>query len=153
MESECSTCEWWRPIDGYTKSESEMVCLFCYLNGHSRAREEGKCFEYKRRRERARKQVPGTIPKSDSQKMDLIHNMERPNNPFKAGISHDVMQMALQGEFDGLPGTSDLTVAEIAEVLCTTQKSVSNAIFFIKKKTGYIVPHAKMVGGRERKEW
>lgn len=99
------------------------------------------------------KQVSGTIQKSDSQKMDLIHNMERPNNPFRAGISHDVMQMALQGEFDGLPGTSDLTVAEIAEVLCTTQRSVYNAIFFIKKKTGYIVPYVKMVGGRERKEW
>lgn len=79
--------------------------------------------------------------------------MERPNNPFRAGIAHDVMQMALQGEFDGLPGTSDLTVAEIAEVLCTTRESVSNAIVGIKKKTGYIVPYVKMVGGRKRQEW
>ena len=80
-------------------------------------------------------------------------NLIRPRNPFRPGIAHDVMEMALQGEFDGLSGTSDLTVVEIAEVLCTTRESVSNAIVSIKKKTGYIVPYVKMVGGRKRQEW
>lgn len=78
--------------------------------------------------------------------------MERPNNPFRAGIAHDVMQMALQGEFDGLPGTADLTVKEIAEVLCTQRENVANAISVIKKRTGYIVPYVKVIGGK-RKEW
>ena len=66
--------------------------------------------------------------------------MERPNNPFRAGIAHDVMEMALQCEFDGLPGTADLTVKEIAEVLGTPRENVANAISVIKKRTGYIVP-------------
>lgn len=79
--------------------------------------------------------------------------MERPVNKFRPGIAHDVMEMALQEEFDGLPGTSDLTVTEIAEVLCTPRESVSNAIVAIKKKTGYIVPYVKMIGGRRRQEW
>lgn len=85
--------------------------------------------------------------------MNLTCEMERPHNPFRPGIAHDVMEMALQEEFDGLPGTSDLTKVEIAEVICTTPESVSNAIVGIKKKTGYIVPYVKMVGGRKRQEW
>lgn len=80
--------------------------------------------------------------------------MNRPINPFrKGGIAHDVMEMALQEEFDGLPGTSDLTVDEIANVLCTTRKSASNAIVAIKAKTGYIVPYIKNIGGRRKREW
>lgn len=80
--------------------------------------------------------------------------MERPNNPFRAGgIAYEVMEMALQGDFDDLPGTSDLTVTEIAEVLCMSRKSVSNAIVAIKKKTGYIVPYVKVAVGRERVVW
>lgn len=80
--------------------------------------------------------------------------MERPNNPFRAGgIAYEVMEMALQGDFDGLPGTSDLTVTEIAEVLCTPRESVSNAIVAIKKRTGYIVPYVKVAGGRKRVVW
>lgn len=79
--------------------------------------------------------------------------MERPKNSFrKGGIAYDVMEMALQGEFDGLDGTDDLTVPEIAEVLCVDRHSISNAISAIKKKTGYIVPYVKMAGGR-RPEW
>lgn len=80
--------------------------------------------------------------------------MNRPINPFReGGIAHDVMEMALQEEFDDLPGTSDLTVDEIANVLCTTRKSASNAICAIKAKTGYIVPYVKAVGGRKREKW
>lgn len=80
--------------------------------------------------------------------------MERPNNPFRAGgIAYEVMEMALQGEFDGLPGTDDLTVDEIAEILCADRTSVANAIVRIKKKTGYVIPYIKMIGGRRGLEW
>lgn len=80
--------------------------------------------------------------------------MERPHNPYrKGGIAFDVMEAALQEEFDGLPGISDLTTAEIAEVLGTTREAIANAIVSIKKKTGYVVPYVKMIGGRRRREW
>lgn len=68
--------------------------------------------------------------------------MERPINPFRRGaIPWQVMEMALQGEFDGLPGTSDLTRGEIAEILGTEDHYITNAILRIKKQTGYAVPH------------
>lgn len=80
--------------------------------------------------------------------------MERPNNPFRAGgIAYEVMEMALQGEFDGLPGTDDLTVDEIAEILCVDRTAIANSIVRIKKKTGYVIPYIKMICGRRRLEW
>lgn len=79
------------------------------------------------------------------------NNMERPTNPFrKGGMPWQVMEMALQGEFDGLPGTSDLTRVEMAEILGTEIYSINNAIVTIKKKTGYIVPYVKMRPGKNR---
>lgn len=63
------------------------------------------------------------------------------------------MEMALQGEFDGLDGTSDLKVTEIANLLLVDPESVRNAIVAIKAKTGYIVPYVKAVGGRKKEEW
>ena len=47
MDNKCKSCKWWKPLDG--SSKHEMVCLFCYLNGHSRARENDTCLEYQRR--------------------------------------------------------------------------------------------------------
>lgn len=71
--------------------------------------------------------------------------MERPINTFrKSGTPWHVMEMAIQGEFDGLPGTSDLTMEEIAEVLGTEKHAINNAIVTIKKKTGYIVPYVRL---------
>ncbi|MDE6454612.1 MAG: hypothetical protein K2L38_01585 [Dysosmobacter sp.] len=59
-----------------------------------------------------------------------------------------MMEMALQGEFDGVDGTDDLTIPEIGELLREDRDSVAQAIARIKKKTGYIVPYVKMKGGR-----
>lgn len=78
--------------------------------------------------------------------------MKRPVNPFRqGGIAWEVMEMALQGEFDGLPGTEDLTSIDIAELLRTDRQSIINAIGTIKKKTGYIVPYTKLKHGPKPK--
>lgn len=75
--------------------------------------------------------------------------MGRPINPFnQATICYEVMEMALQGEFDGLPGTDDLTAQQIAEVLGVQKISVVNAIGDIKRRGGYCVPYVKLKGGR-----
>lgn len=80
--------------------------------------------------------------------------MERPTNPFREGSTPwEIMEMALQEEFDGLPGTSDLTITEIAEILCRERQLVHHSIRVIREKTGYIVPYVKMAGGRKRVEW
>lgn len=68
---------------------------------------------------------------------------DRPVNPFRHGsVIWSVMEGGLQGEFDGLPGWADLTVAQIAEVLDITVESACNCLWKVRKKTGYAVPHA-----------
>ena len=57
------------------------------------------------------------------------------------------MEGGLQGEFDGLPGWADLTVAQIGEVLATTAATVSAYLRRIHKETGYAVPHAVSLSG------
>lgn len=77
--------------------------------------------------------------------------MERPNNPFrKGGVAFNVMEASLQGEFDGLPGLADLTSVEIAELFDVTREAIANAFVTIQRKTGYVVPHVKMAGGRKK---
>lgn len=73
---------------------------------------------------------------------------DRPANPFRRGsVIWSVMEGGLQGEFDGLPGWADLTVMQIAEVLDITFQAASNALWRIRKKTGYAVPHAVSPSG------
>ena len=55
-EDLCKGCIYWKSIDGSTKDD--CVCLYCYLEGRSRRRADGKCLEYKGGVRRARKQVP-----------------------------------------------------------------------------------------------
>lgn len=80
--------------------------------------------------------------------------VKRPENPFRpGGVAFSVMEMALQGEFDGLPGTDDLTVSDMADVLGVGRGNVYTAIEAIEKRTGYIVPYIKSKRGRKRVEW
>lgn len=55
METKCKSCHWWRSLVGDEKHPN--ACLFCYLNGHSRHRDETGCLEYKERKKRGRKRV------------------------------------------------------------------------------------------------
>lgn len=72
----------------------------------------------------------------------------RPVNPFRRGsVIWSVMEGGLQGKFDGLPGWTDLTVTQIAEVLDITVESVCNCLWKVRKKTGYTVPHAVSPSG------
>ncbi len=47
---------------------------------------------------------------------------------------------------------SDLTAAQIAEVLGLSGQSVKTAIQRIRKKTGYQIPYVKLKRGRPKKE-
>lgn len=60
--------------------------------------------------------------------------------PFRpSSVAYQVMLGSLQGGEEG--GWADLTVQEIAEVLNTKCQQVQNALWVIKRKTGYSVPH------------
>ena len=73
---------------------------------------------------------------------------DRPVNPFRRGsVIWSVMEGGLQGEFDGLPGWADLTVAQIAEVMDVTATRVCEILYRVRKKTGYAVPHAVSPSG------
>lgn len=75
-------------------------------------------------------------------------DQNRPVNPFRRGsVIWSVMEGGLQGEFDGLPGWADLTVAQIAEVLDVAATGVSSYLLRIRKKTGYAVPHTVSPSG------
>lgn len=51
METKCKSCKWWKPLSG---SEGGLnACLFCFLNDHSRKRDETGCLEYTKRMEKA----------------------------------------------------------------------------------------------------
>lgn len=78
---------------------------------------------------------------------------EWPINPFRKGSRvWNIMEMAIQEQFDGLPGISDLTLHDIADLLDAAYYEISADIYKIKIKTGYIVPHVKMPGGRKKRK-
>lgn len=70
----------------------------------------------------------------------------RPNNPYREGsMTQALMEGALQGEFDGLPGWEDLTAKEIGEVLGGHRgDSITSAIGRIQRETGYEVQYVRL---------
>lgn len=79
--------------------------------------------------------------------------MPRPTNPHKKGtLIWSLMEGGLQGEFDGLPGWDDLTIAQIAEVMDAEYGNVNWGLWQIKKETGYCVPHVKSRPGPKRRK-
>ncbi len=65
---------------------------------------------------------------------------ERPINPYrKNSIMWSLMEGSIQGEFDGLPGWSDLTAQEIGEVLVVNTNTIAHYVHRIKQRTGYEV--------------
>lgn len=54
-ENNCYKCNWWRSLSG--DDSNPNACLFCFLNGHSRRKDETGCLEYDERKERGRKRV------------------------------------------------------------------------------------------------
>lgn len=72
--------------------------------------------------------------------------------PFAEGtVAYLVMLGSLQGGEEG--GWHDLTIRDIADVLCATESAVGNAIRNIKAKTGYDVPHMSGWKAREREKY
>lgn len=74
----------------------------------------------------------------------MIGAIPRPDNPYrKDTLRRALMEGGLQGEFEGLPGWEDLTVAQLAEIFNETATGIRNALTAIKRDTGYFVPHAR----------
>lgn len=64
----------------------------------------------------------------------------KPDYPFRRGT---LIWKVCNGDWE------DLTPAQIAEVLDSTEKTVRQAIFIIKRKTGYDVPRVREKRGRK----
>lgn len=60
--------------------------------------------------------------------------MSKPENPFKKG---SVIWSVMEGDWE------DLSKEQIGEVLVTSEARISEAIYKIKKKTGYEVPYKR----------
>lgn len=56
MEAKCKSCKWCKPLDEIHHRTD--ACLFCYLNGRSRKKDETGCLEYERRLECGRERIP-----------------------------------------------------------------------------------------------
>lgn len=75
----------------------------------------------------------------------------RPDNPYQVGtVLWAVMEGGLQEVYDGLPGWSDLSNQQIAEVLGAEIVTVRKAFFSIYAKSGFRVPYARDSRGRKR---
>lgn len=59
---DCAKCIWWKSLSG--NDSNPNACLFCFLNDHSRRRENGICLEYTTR-EMQRRKLDGKIKKQD----------------------------------------------------------------------------------------
>lgn len=76
---------------------------------------------------------------------------ERPDNPYRAGtVLWAVMEGGLQEVYDGLPGWSDLSNQQIAEVLGVEVKTVRSSFSRIYAQIGFRVPYARDNRGRKR---
>lgn len=75
----------------------------------------------------------------------------RPENPFSQGtMVWTIMEMSIQSEFDGKPGTADMTIKEIGEFLDIEPTKVRTYISRILLKTGYMVKYREIGNGRKQ---
>lgn len=55
METKCQSCKWWKSLHG--DESNPDACLFCFLNDHSRRRDETGYLEYTKRRKKREKAI------------------------------------------------------------------------------------------------
>lgn len=71
--------------------------------------------------------------------------MERPETPLKPDtLDWSLMEMSLQSEFDGKPGSADMTIQEISELMDKEPTKVRAIIGKIYKRTGYRVKYKRV---------
>lgn len=78
---------------------------------------------------------------------------ERPDNPYRKGTAlWAVLEGGLQEVYDGLPGWSDLSARQIAEVLGAEKGTVQQALCRICAEADFQVPYARCKPGRKKHE-